>query len=253
MPVIFVGHGSPMNAINSSKASVIWKKIGTILEKPKAILVISAHWYVNGTFIQSSNNPTQIYDMYGFPDELYKIKYPVKGNIELTKRILDLLDQDITLNDEWGIDHGTWSVLVHMYPNADIPVVQLSIDKTKSLKEHYALGKKLRQLRDEGILILASGNIVHNLRELNPYTETRKETAEFDNWIKENILNFNINNLINHSQHPYSVFAVPTPDHYIPLIYAVGASNNSDKIDIFNNYYELGSISMTSYLFDPTD
>lgn len=250
MPVIFVGHGSPMNALNNSKASVMWKKTGEALKKPKAILAISAHWYVNKTFIQSSSNPTQIYDMYGFPDELYKINYPVKGDMKLTERVLDLLGQDVAVNNDWGIDHGTWSALVHMFPDADIPIVQMSIDKTKSLEEHYTLEKKLAQLREEGFLILASGNIVHNLRKLDPDIEGRKETVEFDNWIKESILSFNIKNVVNHFKHPDSAFAVPTPDHYIPLIYALAASDSLDKIDIFNNYYELGSISMTSYIFN---
>ncbi len=251
MPVIFIGHGSPMNALKNSKASLAWRELGKKLEKPKAILAISAHWYTNETYIQSSDKPTQIYDMYGFPDELYKIKYDVNGNKNLTKRILELLDENVSIDNGWGIDHGMWSALVHMYPNADIPIVQLSIDRTKNSEMHYFLGKKLNQLREEGFLILASGNIVHNLRELDPNNELRQETREFDEWIKESILKNNIDNPISYYKHALSKFAVPTAEHYIPLIYAIGAADKSDKIEIFNNYYELGSISMTSYIFNP--
>ncbi|MDY5787063.1 class III extradiol ring-cleavage dioxygenase [Veillonella caviae] len=170
MPVIFAGHGSPMLAIEDSEQTRGLQQIGKeILQnygKPKAILAISAHWYTKGTFIQSTPEPKQIYDMYGFPDELYKITYPVKGYMPLTKAVQSRLGNTVSIDDSWGIDHGIWTILIHMFPNADIPVVQLSVNGYLNAKESYELGKQLITLRDEGYLIIGSGNIVHNLGEL---------------------------------------------------------------------------------------
>lgn len=167
MPVIFVGHGTPMNAIEDNEYTRKWQEIGLNMEKPKAILSISAHWVSeNNTYIQKEEHPVQIYDMYGFPKKLYELKYEPIGDLELSNRVEELLNIDI--NNKWGIDHGTWAVLCHMFPKADIPVIQLSLDYNKSFKEHFELAKKLKVLREEGILIFCSGNVVHNLMLLNP-------------------------------------------------------------------------------------
>src|SRR3712207_357277 len=170
MPVVFAGHGSPMLALENNSITKGLSEIGSKIlykyGKPKAILAISAHWYVEGTFVQTDKEPKQIYDMYGFPKELYEVKYPVKGSKELSLRVQDILGGSVTVNNQWGIDHGVWTVLIHMFPNADIPVVQLSVDAKLPEKEIYDLGKKLESLRSEGYLIFASGNVVHNLMEV---------------------------------------------------------------------------------------
>ena len=170
MPVIFSGHGSPMIALAHNDLTAAFNHIGqeviSRFGKPKAILSICAHWYADGTYIQSAEKPRQIYDMYGFPNELYEVQYPVSGNRDLTMDVLNLLGDKVSINDTWGIDHGTWTVLVHMFPKADIPVVQLSVNRRLTEEECYNLGKELAPLREKGYLIFASGNVVHNLREL---------------------------------------------------------------------------------------
>ena len=192
MPVLFVGHGSPMNAIEDNSFTRVWRKIGEKLPRPKAILAISAHWYTEGTLTSDVENPQMIYDMYGFPPALYALKYPVKGSKALAEDVIKVLGPDVKIDNAWGIDHGTWSVLVNMFPDADIPVVQLSINHKAPAQAHFDLGLKLRALRDEGILIFASGNIVHNLSLINwnmsagyPWAHT------FDDYIKKNILEKN--------------------------------------------------------------
>ena len=192
MPVIFVGHGDPMIALKINEMTETLKKIGKdIIEKygePKAILCISAHWYTKDTFIQSSEIPNQIYDMFGFPNELYEVKYPVKGSKELTKDVEKILGNEVKINDDWGIDHGTWTVFVHMFPEAKIPVVQLSVNANLSANKAYKLGEKLAKLREKGYLIVGSGNIVHNLRKIewdNP--KGTQEADKFDRYILENI------------------------------------------------------------------
>ena len=192
MPVIFVGHGDPMIALKINEMTETLKKIGKdIIEKygePKAILCISAHWYTKDTFIQSTEIPNQVYDMFGFPNELYKVKYPVKGSKELTKDVEKILGNEVKINDDWGIDHGTWTVFVHMFPEAKIPVVQLSVNANLSANKAYKLGEKLAKLREKGYLIVGSGNIVHNLRKIewdNP--KGTQEADKFDRYILENI------------------------------------------------------------------
>ncbi|MBS6449461.1 MAG: 4,5-DOPA dioxygenase extradiol [Veillonella sp. oral taxon 158] len=253
MPTLFVGHGSPMMALEHTETTNAFQTIGKNIinnyGKPKAILAISAHWYADGTYIQSAENPKQIYDMYGFPQELYEVVYPAKGDSNLTKEVQKLLDNSVSINDTWGIDHGTWTVLVHMFPDASIPVVQLSINKYLSPKEMYQLGTKLQVLRDEGYLIIGSGNIVHNLSRLeweNPLGSPA--TIEFDQYISNAVLENDVNTVINYSNHPQASYAVPTPDHYVPLLYIMGASEGLHPT-VFNQTYNSGSLSMTGFIF----
>ena len=253
MPVIFVGHGDPMIALKINEMTETLKKIGkNIIEKhgePKAILCISAHWYTKDTFIQSTEIPNQVYDMFGFPNELYEVKYPVKGSKELTKDVEKILGDEVKINDDWGIDHGTWTVFVHMFPEAKIPVVQLSVNANLSANKAYKLGEKLAKLREKGYLIVGSGNIVHNLRKIewdNP--KGTQEADKFDRYISENISKREDEKVIKYEEHEYSNYAVPTPDHFMPILYILGASQG-EKPYIFNEMRELGSLSMTSYIF----
>ena len=253
MPVIFVGHGDPMIALKINEMTETLKKIGKdIIEKhgePKAILCISAHWYTKDTFIQSTEIPNQVYDMFGFPNELYEVKYPVKGSKELTKEVEKILGDEVKINDDWGIDHGTWTVFVHMFPEAKIPVVQLSVNANLSANKAYKLGEKLAKLREKDYLIVGSGNIVHNLRKIewdNP--KGTQEADKFDRYILENISKREDEKVIKYEEHEYSNYAVPTPDHFMPILYILGASQG-EKPYIFNEMRELGSLSMTSYAF----
>ncbi len=251
MPVLFIGHGSPMNAIEENEFTETWKVLGKNLPRAKAILTISAHWYSEGTRTSDSNNPRMIYDMYGFPKELYELKYLAKGSPELSSQLERVLGERLIIDNGWGIDHGTWSVLSHMYPEADIPVVQLSINHQAPAKEHYEIGKALRFLREEGVLILGSGNIVHNLSLINWQMEGGYPFAhDFDEYIKSNILDRNHDAVIYHERTGESAEkAFYTPDHYFPLLYALGASDLSDEIEVFNEKCLMGSMSMTGYRF----
>ena len=219
MPTLFVGHGSPMMALEHTETTITFQTIGKNIinnyGKPKAILAISAHWYTDGTYIQSAENPKQIYDMYGFPQELYEVVYPAKGDSNLTKEVQKLLGNSVSINDTWGIDHGMWTVLIHMFPDASIPVVQLSINKYLSPKEAYQLGVKLQSLRDEGYLIIGSGNIVHNLSRLeweNP--SGSPATIEFDQYISNAVLENDVNTVINYSNHPAYTRSLSSIDLY---------------------------------------
>lgn len=253
LPVIFFGHGSPMLALEKSETTEGLKAIGEeILKKyqsPKAILMISAHWYAKDTFIQTTTSPTQIYDMYGFPDELYQFKYPVQGYQELSKRVKELLGDSVSANDEWGIDHGAWTVLTHVFPDADIPVVQLSINKNLTTDEMFKIGQKLSPLREEGILIMASGNIVHNLLRTdwrNPHGT--KTSEEFNKNIVSLVENKDFEKLIHYKDLDHWLYAIPTPDHYLPLLYILGAAGD-DTVQVFNNFCNLGTMAMTGFAF----
>lgn len=253
MPAIFVGHGSPMIALDHNELTETYRKLGQeVLEKfgrPKAILMISAHWYTRGTLVQSAAKPRQVYDMYGFPEELYQLKYEPAGDADLTKEVQHILGDAVEIDDDWGIDHGTWSVLVHIFPKADIPVVQLSVNGLLSDEESYALGEKLAQLRDEGYLLMASGNVVHNLRAVEWENENGSPAADrFDAYIKEAIEKRDDDKVIFYHQHPDASYAVPTPDHYLPLLYILGASKG-EKPYVFNNVRNLGSMALTGYAF----
>lgn len=251
MPMLFVGHGSPMNAIEDNEFTRKWEEVGKKLKTPKAILAISAHWYTDGTRIQEEESPKMIYDMYGFPKEMYEIVYPAKGNPKLAREAMELIGSKVTVDHTWGLDHGIWSVLVKMYPNAEIPVVQLSVDGNADSAEHYKMGTQLSKLREEGVLILASGNVVHNLREVD--WENSEGTAwalDFDSYIKEAVLSGNYESAVNYHAHKSAVRAVPTPDHFYPLLYILGAADKKDTITVFNDSCIMGSLSMTSYLFE---
>ena len=253
MPVLFLGHGSPMNAIEENQFVKGFRNISREIPKPNAILCISAHWFTNGTFVTAMQNPKTIHDFYGFPKELFEVQYPAPGNAELAKETAELLLPEIVEEDHsWGLDHGAWSVIKHLYPNAEIPVIQLSIDYTKPPQYHFDLAKKLQKLREKGILIIGSGNIVHNLRMIdwkNINTvgagwdwavEAREKT---NNWL----LDGNFQNLIDYQRQGVALqTAVPSPDHYLPLIYSLGLKEKSENLSLFNDELIGGSLSMTS-------
>lgn len=251
MPVLFIGHGSPMNAIEENVFTQKWREVGAILPKPKVILCVSAHWYTPKTRFSDLENPEQIYDMYGFPESLYEHKYPVKGSPEMVETTRALLEIESVIDNSWGIDHGTWSVLSNLYPKADIPVYQLSIDSNLSVEAHYELGKKLKPLRALGVLIIGSGNVVHNLNQVNFNMQEGYSYAEtFDAYIKANISNRKIEQVIHYKNAgDSSKQAFYTLEHYLPLIYALGASNDDDELEVFNDQCVVGSLSMTSYLW----
>jgi 4,5-DOPA dioxygenase extradiol len=254
-PVLFIGHGSPMNAIENNVFSLQWKELGHTLPKPDAILCISAHWLTSGTYVTQSRHPRTIHDFGGFPRELSDLQYPVLGKPELVDEIIETLrDSNIERDLEWGLDHGSWSILVHMYPKADIPVVQFSLDENFSAQKHFELGRKLAFLRDKNVLILCSGNIIHNLRMLN---WSKKDDEEFgydwantvNNSIKDLILNDKIDDLCHYPKLGADVQqAIPTPDHFWPLLYALGLKQPDETISFFNDKIVMGSLSMTSFI-----
>lgn len=251
MPVLFIGHGSPMNAIEDNEFSRAWTALGKTLEKPKAILSVSAHWFTRGTKVNDSPTPSMIYDMYGFPDELYALKYPAPGSPELAYRARNLIGDFVTIDNNWGIDHGTWSVLHRMFPEADIPVVQLSVNATLSPAEHYEIGQKLRALRNEGVLILGSGNVVHNLSRVDwRMNDGQPWAQEFDQYIHRAITSGRHQDVIDYANVGESAqLSVPSIDHFAPLLYVLGASDAEDKVRVVNADCTLGSMSMTSYVF----
>ena len=253
MPVIFVGHGSPMNAIEDNEYTKTWRSLGERLLRPEAIVSISAHWYTKGTKIMNEESPKTIYDMYGFPKELYEIIYDSPGSPKLAGATKELISKETEYDNSWGIDHGTWSVLVHMYPDRDIPVFQISIDAYAPPEVHYNIGRELRELRKEGVLILGSGNIVHNLRLVDWHQKNKgfDWAYEFDDYIYESILNNNHEAIIRYKEKgDIARLAVPTPDHFYPLLYVLGASDEKDRISAFNKSCELGSLTMTGYLWE---
>lgn len=250
MPVLFTGHGSPMNAIEDNAYTAQWEQLGRTLPRPRAILSISAHWYTRGTLITDAPEPRMIYDMYGFPKALYQVQYPAPGHPALAHEIQTLLTAPVTINNDWGCDHGTWSVLCRMFPEADIPVLQLSVDGTKPAAYHYQIGQELASLREDGVLILGSGNVVHNLSMVDWSNEGGFDWAqEFDDQIHQSITDGNHENVI-HWENAGSAAkaAVPTPDHYLPLLYVLGASSAADEVRSYNRSCVLGSLSMTGYL-----
>jgi 4,5-DOPA dioxygenase extradiol len=253
MPVVFIGHGSPMNAIEDNKFTNNWREIAKKIPTPTAILSISAHWFTKGTKVMNEKSPKTIHDMYGFPKELYEIIYDSPGSPELAKQAKNLITKESVYDNSWGIDHGTWSVLVHMYPDMEIPVFQISIDATAAPEVHYQIGRDLRVLREQGVLLFGSGNIVHNLGILD-YSKPDSGydwAYQFDDYIKENIINRNHDSIIHYSNLGTAAkLAVPIPDHFNPLLYMLGATYEDDKISVYNDSCMMGSLSMTSYLFE---
>lgn len=251
MPVLFIGHGSPMNAIEDNEYTKSWEEIGRLLPKPKAILAISAHWYTEGTKITGDEHPKTIYDMYGFPKALYEIKYEAKGSLDLAQTIINMVSNPVTLDKSWGYDHGTWSILVKMFPDRDVPVVQLSVNKRLPAQVHYEIGRELKALRDQGVLIMGSGNVVHNLSMVDWSMEGGYDWADaFDQYVKENILKHNYEKVIGYETAGEGALkSVPTPEHYYPLLYILGAADEKDRIEVYNDKREMGALSMTSYIF----
>lgn len=250
-PVIFIGHGSPMNAIEDNEYTRGWQQIAADIPKPAAILCISAHWVTQGTKVLTQKDPKIIYDFYGFPQELYEVIYKAKGAPQLAKETQELVGKADETENEWGIDHGTWSVLNIMYPKADIPVYQMSIDDKASPQELFEIGSKIKPLRDKNVLILGSGNIVHNLRMIDFDMEGGFNWAyDFDNFIKDKIVKREYASIINYQEMgSVSRYSVPTTEHFNPLLYILGSTDVKDEVHIYNNLCMGGSLSMTSYVF----
>ena len=252
MPTIFFGHGNPMHAVSNNGYTDGWSAIGASLPRPRAILAVSAHWYIPGCAVTAQAAPPTIHDFGGFPRALYEVTYPAPGSPELARRVQDILAPlPVALDENWGIDHGTWSVLCRMYPKADIPVFQLSVNARASMEEHEAIGRSLRALRDEGALIMGSGNVVHNLARVDWHTPGGFQWAgEFDGYIKRAILEGRRDDVLHYERAGKAAsLAFTMPDHYAPLLYALGASDEHDSIRVFNDACVLGSLSMTSYIF----
>ena len=253
MPVLFLGHGSPMNAIEDNEFVKGFRTMAKTLPKPNAILCISAHWFTKGTMVTAMEIPKTIHDFGGFPQVLYDVQYPANGDPALaamTKQILQ--PTTVELDQNWGLDHGAWSVLIHLYPNADVPVIQMSIDSTQPAQYHYELAKKLNSLRDKGVLIVGSGNIIHNLW-LADFPNINKDNYGYD-WaiearekINGYLLDGNYQPLLAYDKQSKALqLAVPTPEHYLPLIYTLGLQQKGETISLFNDKFVAGSLSMTS-------
>lgn len=256
LPALFIGHGSPMNGIEDNEFSQTWKKFGKEIPEPKAVIVISAHWLTSGTRITAMENPRTIHDFGGFPKELFEVQYPAKGSPELAEATSKLITSTNTILDhDWGLDHGTWTVVRHMYPNAAIPVLQLSIDYYKPAQYHYDLAKQLKSLRNKGVLIIGSGNMVHNLRMI-AWDKLQESEFGFD-WaiemnsiFKDKIAIGDAQSLINYEKLSGAAkLAIPTPDHYYPLIYSIALQDKQDEISFFNDKLVGGSLNMTSVKF----
>jgi len=250
MPALFIGHGSPMNTLELNDFTRAWRRLGEALPRPRALLVVSAHWFIGATAATAMSKPRTIHDFYGFPPELFAFEYPAPGLPELAGEIAEVVkphwvgaDQD-----QWGIDHGTWSVLAHLFPEADVPVVQLSINALKPLDYHIELGRRLAPLREQGIMILSSGNVVHNLRRIDWSKPDEGEAwaHRFDDAVAEQMA-VNPADILKVAEHPDYALAVPTPDHFIPLLYTAGLAAEEVRAGAFLRGYAMGSLSMTCY------
>ncbi len=256
MPMLFVGHGSPMNAIEDNEFSKRWKLLGKEIPTPTAVLCISAHWLTRGTAVTAMEHPKTIHDFGGFPKELFDVEYPAPGNVALATETKQLIHStDVSLNHDWGLDHGTWSVVKQMYPDAKIPVLQLSIDFYKPAQYHYELAKELAALRKKGVLIIGSGNMVHNLGmvawdKINEPEYGFDWAIEMNKIFKKNISEGNHPAMIDYEKMGKSAtLAIPTPDHYFPLIYTLGLQEKNDSVSFFNDKAVGGSLTMTSVKF----
>lgn len=255
MPVVFIGHGSPMNALANNEYTQMLYELGKTFPAPKAILMVSAHWMTRGTFVTAMPKPRTIHDFGGFPKELFAVQYPAPGSPELARKLTETITtpkigEDLT---EWGFDHGTWSILRHIYPAANFPVVQLSLDMSKPASFHYELGKKLSFLRDEGVLIIASGNIVHNLRfiEWDEKAKPHSFAIEFDHWVEEKVRSHEDSELVgNYLHHKDGQLSNPTQDHYYPFLVVLGAAVDSTEVKTIYSEIQNASISMRSFLWN---
>jgi len=251
MPMLFLGHGSPMNAIEENEFVTGFRNIAKSIPKPTAILCISAHWVTKGTFVTAMETPETIHDFGGFPQELFEVQYPAPGSPELAEEVKHIVTKtDIGMDSQWGLDHGAWSVIKHLYPNADVPVIQFSLDFNKTPHDHYDLGKELSSLRWKGVLIIGSGNMVHNLRDvdwINPdkgYVWAEAANEEF----KKLILANDHESLIHYKELGNEIQqAIPTPEHYLPMLYILGLKQENESVSFFNDKTVLGSMSMTSF------
>ncbi len=252
MPVLFLGHGSPMNAIEENEFVTGFRNVAKTIPRPRAILCISAHWETMGTYVTAMTHPATIHDFGGFPKELFEVQYPAPGSPDLARQTKELItNTEVGLDEKWGLDHGAWSVIKHLYPEADIPVIQMSLDYRQPASFHYELGREIASLREKGVLIIGSGNMVHNLR----LVEWRRlnETFGFD-WalevnekMKAFIQDGDHQPLINfRSQGKAFNMAIPTPEHYLPLLYALALQDKDEKIELFNDQPVAGSLTMTS-------
>jgi 4,5-DOPA dioxygenase extradiol len=257
MPVLFIGHGSPMNGIEDNEFSIRWKNVAKEIPTPAAVLVISAHWFSKGTRITAMDFPETIHDFGGFPQALFDVQYPAPGNPALAKETASLLHSaHVELDHDWGLDHGAWTIIRHMYPEAKIPVLQLSIDYTKGPQYHFDLAKELYDLRKKGVLIIGSGNMVHNLRmvsweKINTPGYGFDWALQMNDTFKQLISDSDYKPLINYeSLGAEARLAIPTPEHYLPLLYSLGLKGNNDHVSFFNDKAVAGSLTMTSVLIN---
>lgn len=256
MPALFIGHGSPMNAIQENRYSQGWKKLRTEIPHPTAILCVSAHWLTRGAFVSTAQKPETIHDFQGFPTELFQKQYPAPGSPKVANRVLDLTRDNagkltVGSDEGRGFDHGTWSVLAQMYPEATIPVFQLSINYYQPMAYHYQLAQQLSELRNRGVLIVGSGNIVHNLRRLQRVDQGYDWAYEFDQLITDRLIAGDHDSLVDYQKYGRAAeLSVPTPDHYIPLLYTVGVQRPKDKLRFINEWVTKGSISMRSVIVE---
>ena len=253
MPVLFLGHGSPMNAIEENEFVQGFRNVGRQIEKPHAILCISAHWETSGTRVTAMEHPATIHDFGGFPEELYRQQYPAPGSPDLARLAKETVTKtEVGLDHQWGLDHGAWTVIKHLYPNADVPVVQMSLDRFKDPQYHYELASELKALRERGVLVVGSGNMVHNLRmvawdKLNADNYGYDWAMEARSRMNEMILKGDHQSLINYAAQGRAFqLSVPTPEHYLPLLYVLGLKDDDDEVGLFNDKALGGSLTMTS-------
>ena len=247
MPVVFFGHGSPMNTLERNPYTEVWRRIGESIPAPEAILCVSAHWYTEGTAVTAMSRPKTIHDFYGFPQALFDVQYPAPGEPKLASRVRELLAPlEVGLDESWGLDHGTWSVLKHAYPKAEVPVVQLSIDGTQPAQFHYETGRQLAALRDEGVLVVGSGNVVHNLHLMKRGGGQAFDWAvRFNERIREALTARDHGILVSFEKLGEDArLSVPTPEHYLPLLYIAALQREDEPMSIAADGYDLGSISM---------
>ena len=257
MPVLFLGHGSPMNAIEDNEFSRGWKEIGKTIPRPTAVLCVSAHWETRGTFVTAMEKPKTIHDFGGFPRELFAVQYPASGSPELANETKNMVSKTkVGLDEEWGLDHGCWSVMKHLCPNADVPVIQMSLDYSQAPQYHYELAKELASFRGKGVLILGSGNMVHNLGtadwdRLNATEYGYDWALEASEKMKKYIMGGDHQSLIDYqSQGRAFQLAIPTPEHFLPLLYALALRENDETVSLFNDKAVAGSLTMTSLKID---